>query len=91
MGLPPITGIRGDGLADPRRTGSIEAAHFQVSTAAAAPGQRHGQRHQQHEQEQELPYEDAEFVEITEVSEPEIERETVPVELSAGHHFHAIA
>jgi len=89
MGLPPITGIRGDGLADPRRTGSIEAAHFQVSTVAAAPGQRHGQRHQQHEQE--LPYEDAEFVEIIDVSEPEIEPEAVQVERLAGHRFHAIA
>lgn len=88
MGLPPISAIRGDGLSDPRKTGRIEAAHFDLAPVSSMPRQRHG--HHGESSGEELPYEDAEFVEVIEVSEPESPEDAIPSS-SPTARFHAIA
>lgn len=85
MDITSISGIRGDGLEDPRRTGSIASIRFDVAGISRTPAQRGGQ--QQHSNQSQLPYEDAEFVEIVDESEPE----QAPAELPSGTHFRAIA
>ncbi|MDR3742132.1 MAG: hypothetical protein P4L40_24185 [Terracidiphilus sp.] len=85
MGLPPVSTIRGDGLPDPCRTSRIEATRLAVDTVTAMSERQQGQ----HAQEQEQTYEDAEFVEISEL---ETADDTAgEAGLTPGPRFHAIA
>lgn len=85
MDLPPISGIRGDSLATPRRTERIVAVDFEVAATASAEDE--GSSSRRHAQERGLDYEDAEFIEITE------ENEAAPVAAAprGGRHVHFVA
>lgn len=83
MDLPPINGIRGDSLENPRRTERIEDVSFKVASTASAGDE--GSSPRRHTPDRGSDYEDAEFIEIVEGGEPEPEE---PASKSQRHvHF----
>lgn len=86
MEVVPIGGIRGDSLSVPRRTEGIATLRFDLTPVPQGGGQRRGSH--QHFSGAELPYEDAEFVEIV---EDDPEPEDAPPAVPAGMHVYFVA
>lgn len=86
MDVIPISGIRGDSLSVPRRTEGIAALRFDLTPVAPGGEQRHGSH--RHFSGEELPYEDAEFIEIVEDDPEPVE---IAPEVPIGRHIYFVA